>query len=109
MLGDAHDLAQVLAWAKMRFWTGMEDPDEDDNMLEWPFPQGVRLEVVESLVDLCRCFDGAEMSHRRESKLTGNKGEVKVRLRTLRVSVLFDRWFHRNLCRVQFGSCVSPL
>jgi hypothetical protein len=79
MLGDAHDLAEVLAWAKKRFWTEMKDTDGDDSLLEWPFPQAVRLEVAESLVVLCRCFDRAELSHRKENNLTGNKGEVKVR------------------------------
>lgn len=79
MLGDAHDLAAILRWAKDRFWEEMADPEEEDNLLEWPFPQAVRLEVAEALVDLCNCFDGAELAHRKENNLTGNKGEVKVR------------------------------
>lgn len=77
MLGDAHDLAAILRWAKSRFWDEQVDPD-DGGLLEWPFPQAVRLEVAEALVDLCTCFDGAELAHRKENILTGNKGEVKV-------------------------------
>lgn len=76
MLGDAHDLAAVISWAEERFWAG--NTDEDGELLEWPYPQSVRLEVAECLVDLCRAFDSAETAHRKEYSLTGNKNEVKV-------------------------------
>lgn len=76
MLGDAHDLSAILDWAEETFW----EVDEEGFLLEWPFPEEVRLEVAVLLVDLCRAFDNAEMAHRKENSLTGNKGDVKVSL-----------------------------
>lgn len=78
MMGDAYDLSAVLLWAKKRIWDEMKDPHDENNRLEWPFPEEVRLEVAESLVDLCRCFDNAEQAHRREYIVSGTKGEIKV-------------------------------
>jgi hypothetical protein len=100
MMGDAHDLSLVLQWAQKRFWEDMEDPDNDGNLLEWPFPQEVRLEVAESLVDLCRCFDNAEQAHRKEFQLTGNKADTKVSSsKEVRVSAGVNQGF---------GSVTSP-
>lgn len=79
MFGDAHDLAAILRWVKDRFWDDKADPEEEDSPLQWPFPQVVRLEVAEALVDLCNCFNGVELAHRKENALPGSKGVVKVR------------------------------
>jgi hypothetical protein len=78
MLGDAHDLAAIIAWVEKGFWEDMEDPNQFGVLREWPFPQAVRQEVAEALVDLCRCFDNAEQASRKEYSQTGNKGTNKV-------------------------------
>lgn len=76
MLGDAHDLAEIVCWVKKRFWD--DNKDEQGELLEWPYPQAVRIEVADSLVDLCRAFDNTETAHRKAYNMTGNKGAIKV-------------------------------
>ena len=77
MLGDAHDLASVIQWARKHFWVENLDP-EDGLQHEWPYPEEVRLDVNESLVDLCRSFDNSEQAHRKQFHLTGAKKEIQV-------------------------------
>lgn len=80
MLGDAYDLSQIIDWASKKFW-GEDALDEDGVCLgEWPYPEEVCLEAAALLADLCRAFDGAELAHRKEHSLTGNKTEIKVSL-----------------------------
>jgi hypothetical protein len=82
MLGDAHDLAAIIAWVEQVFWLDQEDPVQVGVLREWPYPQTVRQEIAEALIDLCRCFDNAEQALRREYSQTGNKGTNKVRFTT---------------------------
>lgn len=96
MLGDAFDLSEILRWAKIRFWDDMLNPDGSGAFLLWPFPQAVRLEVAEALVDLAKCFDGAEQAHRKENLLTGSKGEVKVCLCVVQNSARVNHPFVRK-------------
>jgi hypothetical protein len=38
MLGDAHDLAVIIAWVEKVFWEDIEDPNQFSVLREWPFP-----------------------------------------------------------------------
>lgn len=78
MLGDAHDLSLIIGWVEKVFWEDQLEPEKTDVLREWPFPQAVRQEIAEALVDLCRCFDNAEQASRKEFSQTGNKTTNRV-------------------------------
>lgn len=67
MLGDAHDLHRMLKWAETIFW--------NENEEQVVFGLETRELVAQACIALCHAFDGVELAHRKEFRLTAKKAE----------------------------------
>ncbi|CEJ62925.1 hypothetical protein PMG11_11410 [Penicillium brasilianum] len=53
MIGDGHDLAVLLSWAREMFWVGQIDPSDPGSFVDWLFPAEARLIIAGLMQDLC--------------------------------------------------------